>query len=71
MSATRDKLIARARELGFERPEDYTDMQLLDAIKAENAATAWMNRFEALPTDEAKRDAIHRLSADFKRGSNS
>ncbi|WP_454199554.1 hypothetical protein [Nocardia sp. Marseille-Q1738] len=66
MSTTRQQLEDRARELGcFPDPENYTDMRLLDAIKAEQAAAAWMNRFERLPSDEAKRDAVHRLARDF------
>ena len=61
--STRDQLIARARELGcFERPEEHTDKQLLDAIKAEEAAKAWLGRLDNLSSDEAKRDAIRRLS---------
>lgn len=61
--STRDDLIARAAELGcFERPEERTDKQLLDAIKAEEAAKAWLGRLDNLSTDEAKRDAIRRLS---------
>ncbi|MFE7799036.1 hypothetical protein [Nocardia sp. NPDC057440] len=63
MSATRQRLEERARELGcFLDPENYTDMQLLDAIKAEQAAAAWMARLETLPTDEAKRDVVARLA---------
>lgn len=68
--STRQRLEDRARELGcFPDPENYTDMQLLDAIKAEQAAGAWLARMESLPTDEAKRNAIRRLSRDFAGGS--
>ncbi|WP_078278521.1 hypothetical protein [Mycobacteroides franklinii] len=59
----RYKLIARARELDvFPDPESRTDEQLSDAIAAEEAATLWLQRLEQLPTDEAKRAAIHRLA---------
>lgn len=67
MSA-RQKLEDRARELGcFPDPKNYTDQQLLDAIKAETAATIWMQRLDELQTDEEKREAIHRLRLDFDR----
>jgi hypothetical protein len=66
MSATRQHLEDRARELGcFPDPENYTDTQLLDAIKAEQAAGAWLARVEQLPTDQAKREAWARLSRSF------
>lgn len=64
----RKHLEDRARELGcFPDPENYTNRQLLDAIMAENAAAAWLSRLEQLPTDEAKRDAVHRLAQQFDR----
>jgi hypothetical protein len=64
----RQTLEDRARDLGcFPDPENYSDQQLLDAIKAEQAAGAWLDRLEQLPTDEAKRDAVHRLRLDFDR----
>lgn len=60
---SREQLEARARELGcFPNPEDCTDTQLADAIAAEEAATVWMQRWEALPNERSQRDAIHRLS---------
>lgn len=62
----RQRIEDRARELGcFPDPENYTDTQLLDAIKAEQAAASWLDRLEQLPTDEAKRDAVHRLAQQF------
>jgi hypothetical protein len=62
----RQRLEDRARQLGcFPDPENYTDQQLVDAIKAEQAAAVWMDRLEQLPTDEAKRDAVHRLRLAF------
>lgn len=71
MSVTRQRLEDRARELGcFPGPENYTDTQLLDAIKAEQAAAAWLARMEALPTDEAKSEAVRRLARAFEGGSN-
>lgn len=58
----RDQLEARARELGcFLDAEARTNIELADAIAAEEAAGAWLDRLEQLPTDEAKRDAVHRL----------
>jgi len=58
----RKQLEDRARELGcFPDPENYTDVQLWDAIKCELAAIGWMQKYEALPTDEARMGAIRRL----------
>lgn len=66
MSAIRQHLEDRARELGcFPDPENYTDTQLLDAIKAEQAAAAWMDRFERLPSVEAQAEAVRRLRDAF------
>jgi hypothetical protein len=67
MSA-RKQLEDRARELCcFPDPENYTDVQLWDAIKCELAATGWMQKYEALPTAEARMDAIHRLRLSLER----
>lgn len=64
----RQYLEDRARELGcFPDPENYTSRQLMDAIMAEQAAAAWLDRLEQLPTDEAKRDAVHRLGLEFDK----
>jgi hypothetical protein len=58
----RDALIARARELGcFEDASQRSDQQLIDAIAAEQLSGEWLDRLAKLPTDEAKRDAVHRL----------
>jgi hypothetical protein len=57
----RKQLEDRARGLGcFPHPENYTDVQLWDAIKRE-LATGWMQKYEALPTNEARIDAIHQM----------
>lgn len=59
---SRSELLGRAEALGvFEHPDDYSDEQLRDAIAAEEACASFVDRLEQLPTDEAKRDAIHRL----------
>ena len=64
----RQHLEDRARELGcFPDPENYTNRQLMDAIMAEQAAAAWLERLEQLPTDEAKRAAVHRLAQRFDK----
>jgi hypothetical protein len=66
MSSEREQLVIRARQLDlFPEPEKRTDQQLRDAIAAEEAAGAWLARLEQLPTDEAKRDAVHRLRLDL------
>lgn len=63
----RDDLIARATELGcFDNPAECTNDQLYWAIKAEEAAGAWLGRLETLPTDDAKRDAVHRLRVQME-----
>lgn len=63
----RQMLEDRARELcGFPDPENYTDTQLLDAIKAEQAAAAWMARYNELATEEAQRAAVRRLGDAFR-----
>lgn len=62
----RDDLIRRSNELGcFPDPENHTDEQLYWAIRAEEAATRWMARYEALP-EEAQRDAAHRLRLNLE-----
>jgi hypothetical protein len=67
----RNDLIARATELRvFDNPEECTDDQLYWAIKAEEASAAWLARLETLPSDEAKRDAVHRLSVQLTEGTN-
>lgn len=66
----RDELLARAVELGCWNPDDAklaTDEQLRDAIAAEEAAGEWLAKLEALPTDEARREAVHRLRLDLER----
>lgn len=66
MSVERQELITRAHELGvFIVPEERTDKELRDAIDAEEASAAWLDRLERLPTDEAERDAVHRLAQQF------
>lgn len=66
---TRADLIARATELGcFSNLEECTDEQLDWAIKAEEAAGAWLNQLERVPTDEAKSEAVRRLGRDFAEG---
>ena len=63
----RQHLEDRARELGcFPDPENYTNRQLMDAIMAEKAAAEWLERLEQLPSDEAKRNAVHRLRLDME-----
>ncbi|NEW42741.1 hypothetical protein GV794_02040 [Nocardia cyriacigeorgica] len=67
--STRQRIEDRARELGcFPDPENRTDRQLLDAIQAEQAAAAWMNRFAQLSSDEAKSDAVRRLRDELTSG---
>lgn len=67
MSLTRELLIKQARALEcFSDPEQRTDKELQDAINAETAAAAWLDRLEQLPTDEAKRAAVHRLRLDLE-----
>lgn len=57
-----------ARELGcFPDPENYTSRQLMDAIMAEQAAAAWLDRLDQLRQWEAKRDAVHRLRLDLDK----
>lgn len=66
----RQRLVARARELGvYDAPEERTDKELADAIAAEEASGEWLDRLEALPTDEEKRAAVHRLAEEFRRQS--
>ena len=51
----RAALMVRASRLGVvDDPGAYTDTELMDAIAA-----------ELLPSDEAKRDAVHRLRLSF------
>jgi hypothetical protein len=70
MTTTRQELEDEARVLGcFPDPEGRTDEQLRDAISAERAAGEWIRRFEQLPSDAAKRDAIHRLALDLEKAS--
>lgn len=65
----RAELIARATELGcFDNPNERTDEQLHWAIEAEEASARWLNRFESLPTDEAKSAALRQLAHDFTKG---
>lgn len=65
MGITRQALIERAEELGcYEDPENHTDQELLDAIKAEQSAEIFLDKFAALPTDEARREAAQRLRMD-------
>lgn len=46
-------LVTRTHELGvFVVPEEKTDQELRDAIAAEEASAAWLDRLEQLPTDE-------------------
>lgn len=67
MTIERQELITRAHELGvFTVPEERTDQELRDAIAAEEASAAWLDRLEKLPTDAAKRDAVHRLRLDLE-----
>lgn len=66
----RQRLVARARELGvYDAPEERTDQELADAIAAEESAGEWLDRLEALPTDEEKRAAVARLAEEFRRQS--
>ncbi len=66
MTIERQELITRACELGvFCEPEAHTDQELRDAIAAEEASAAWLDRLEQLPTDEAKRGAVHRLAEEL------
>jgi hypothetical protein len=65
----RQQLEDRARALGcFLDVEARTNQELADAIAAEEAAGAWLARLEQLPTDEAKRDAVHRLRLQIEAG---
>lgn len=65
----RNALIARAAELKvFDTPEERTDDELYWAIKAEENCAAWLARLESLPTDEAKREAVHRMSQQLRGG---
>lgn len=58
----REKMEAYIRELGiFDDPEQRTDDELRAAIEDENAAAAWMARWEKLPTDEERQEAVQRL----------
>lgn len=62
----RDALIGRARQLGvWDDPEAHTDTELMDAIAADRLSGEWLARLDRLPTDEAKREAIHRLRVSF------
>lgn len=62
----RGALIRLAVELGCVADADKcTDQALIDAIVAEKLCGEWLNRLERLPTDEAKRDAVHRLRVGF------
>jgi hypothetical protein len=68
MSVERQELITRAHQLGvFVVPEERTDQELRDAIAAEVASAAWLDRLEQLPTDEAKREAVHRLAESWPK----
>jgi len=59
----RAALMARAARLGVVGdPGEYTDTELADAIAAELLSGEWLARLERLPSDEAKRDAVHRLA---------
>lgn len=63
--SAREALESRARELGCcSDPENWTDQQLIDAIRAEVAAAHWMEKFAALPTDEARIEAAKRLNME-------
>lgn len=63
----RDDLIARATELRvFDDPAERTNDELYWAIKAEENCAAWLARMESLPTDAAKRDAVHRLRVQME-----
>lgn len=65
----RGALIARADELGIltkswpgQHPGNHSDQVIIDAIAAADRLSAeWLDRLDKLPTDEAKRDAVHRL----------
>lgn len=58
----RQSLLTRAYEMGvIVVPEERTDQELIDALAAERLSGEWLDRLEKLPTDEAKRDAVHRL----------
>lgn len=62
----RAALEAEARRLGcYPDPEARSDAQLRGAIAADRAAAAWILRFEALPSDEQKRAAVHKLRLAF------
>jgi hypothetical protein len=66
----RDDLIARATELQvFDAPAERTNNELYWPIKAEENAAAWLTRMESLPTDAAKRDAVHRLRVQMEQQS--
>lgn len=61
-SCDRRALLAYADELGLVPDLDIiTDEQLIDAIAAEKLSGEWLDRLEKLPTDEDKREAVHRL----------
>lgn len=71
----RDALAARARELGVltdaswpgQRPQNHSEQVIIEAIAAEKLSGEWLERLEKLPTDEAKREAVHRLRLEFDR----
>lgn len=70
----RDALTTRARDLGVlvddswpgQRPQNHSEQVIIDAIAAELLSGEWLERLEKLPTDEAKRAAVHRLRLEFE-----